>query len=176
MPRFSHRPPCQPSIQRTTLLARTGQRRIIGQNQVVRHQHSRITGMSRSDHKALYPTSVRSPPAPSCGNAVCTAATATAAVRASEAGREEASGRTTETEREVATVTAGFRRRFNTSGIPHFRRVPFFLSRGRRAPLVFNFRVPGMRAANGQRDSARDQHRTMLPVTGLHADVHFPRL
>jgi len=55
------------------------------------------------------------PPHPSCGNAVCTAATATAAVRASEAGREEASGRTTETEREVAIVTAGFRRRFNVS-------------------------------------------------------------
>src|SRR5260370_13665835 len=94
VPRFSHRPLCPPNIQRITLLARTGQRRII-RSQVVRLRHgrtignqvvrlrqgrtigpiirrrpSRITGLSptgmslRSDNKALPPTSVRNPYAP----------------------------------------------------------------------------------------------------------------
>jgi hypothetical protein len=57
--------------------------------------------------------------------------------------------------------------------------VPFFLSRGSRAPLVFNFSTAGMRSGHGQRGSRRDQDRTndcryAFTVTGLHVDVYFP--
>jgi hypothetical protein len=57
--------------------------------------------------------------------------------------------------------------------------VPFLLSRGRRAIGLQFFDCRGRRTGNGQRDSARDQHRTnesryAFTVTGLHADVYFP--
>jgi hypothetical protein len=76
-------------------------------------------------------------------------------------------------------VTAGFRRGFNTSGIPHFQRVPFFFPEDAARHWSSIFRLPDMRAGNGRRDSAHDQHRThdcryAFTVTGLHADVYFP--